>query len=268
MTSPARVAAFGYHEVTDTPDATGFQRPGAVPYKLSCDLFARHLAAFAAGPRAPALITDVNLEQPGRHVLLTFDDGGASALYAGERLAARGWRGHFFIVTSLLGTRTFLDGAGVRELRAQGHVVGSHSHTHPGIFRELPHERMLEEWRVSGDGLAQLLGEPCLTGSVPGGDISPTVLRSAAEAGLRFLFTSEPWTAPRRVAECWVLGRFVPKVGTSAAQVGALAGFRGWGRALLVRRLKNAARAVAPPLYRLLVRRRTGAPAVKDAASE
>lgn len=256
MRSPARVAAFGYHEVSDEPATTGFQRPGAIPYKLSRDAFAAHLAAFAAGPLAPERVTDVDLDRPGRHLVVTFDDGGRSNLHAAERLAERGWRGHFFIVTGLLGEPTFLDAAGVRALHAAGHVVGTHSHTHPAIFREQPFDRMVEEWRVSADRLAQIVGAPCVTASVPGGDISAAVLRSADAAGLRYLFTSEPWLEPRREGACWVLGRVVPKVGMSARTAGDLARFRGWGRALMVRRLKNAARAVAPPLYRLLVRRR------------
>lgn len=257
MSVPTRLAAFGYHDVADDPTSSGFQRPGAVPYRLTRDAFARHLEAFARGQRAPIRVTDVALGEPGRHVLLTFDDGGASALYTGERLAERGWRGHFFIVTSLLGSRTFLAPADVRALFRQGHVIGSHSHTHPGIFREQPYPRMLEEWRVSCDRLAQITGQPCVTASVPGGDISPEALRSADEAGLRSLFTSEPWTTPRRVGDCWVVGRFVAKVSTTPAQIADLARFRGWGRVLLIRRLKNATRFAAPSLYRMLVRRRT-----------
>jgi len=252
----ARVAAFGYHEVTDDPSTSGFQRPGALPYTLPVARFDAHLAAFAAGPLAPQRVTDVDLEQPGAHLFLTFDDGGRSALHTAERLAARGWRGHFFIVTSLLGERGFLDAAGVRALHAAGHVIGSHSHTHPAIFRELPFERMVEEWRVSRDRLAEITGAACDTASVPGGDLSRAVLRAADEGRVRWLFTSEPWTAPRREGACWVLGRAVAKAGMPARTAGDLAGFRGWGRLLVIRRLKNAARAAAPALYRRLVRRR------------
>ena len=36
--------------------------------------------------------------------MITFDDGGASALHAGEELARRSWRGHFFIATDLVGS--------------------------------------------------------------------------------------------------------------------------------------------------------------------
>src|SRR5207248_2822151 len=165
------------------------------------------LDAIGTGPVAPQLVTDIDLSAPGRHLLLTFDAGGRSALHIGDALCARGWRGHFFIVTNLLGVRTFLAPADIRQLRSCGHLIGSHSHTHPDIFNALSPRRMLEEWHASTDALSQVLGERCATAAVPGGDISPQVLESAAAAGLRALFTSEPWLVPRRVHGCWILGR-------------------------------------------------------------
>ena len=202
-------------------------------------------------------MAQIDFTRLGRHVLLTFDDGGKSAVYTADELSRRGWKAHFFIVTSLIGTRTFVDATDIRYLRSCGHVVGSHSHTHPDIFRDQTPERMLEEWRTSCAILADLLGEPCRVASVPGGDISTAVLRSAAPAGVRYLFTSEPWITPRRVDGCWILGRFGPKVGTSAGRVGALVRFDGWQRALLERRLKGLLRRGLPALYRLYVRRST-----------
>src|SRR5207249_2262720 len=80
--------------------------------------------------------------------------------------------------------------------------------THPHIFREQTLDQMVGEWRTSCDRLADLLGEPCTVASVPGGDISPVVLQSAAVAGLHYLFTSEPTPVPERVGGCWVLGRY------------------------------------------------------------
>jgi peptidoglycan/xylan/chitin deacetylase (PgdA/CDA1 family) len=248
------VASLGYHDVTDLPAESGFQRNGAAPYKLRADQFARHLDRIA-GLAAPALVTDIDLIRQGRHLLLTFDDGGKSALQVSEELCRRGWRGHFFITTGLIGQRTFLDADEIRHLRSCGHVVGSHSHTHPDIYRELDWEQMVVEWRRSCDVLAQLLGEPCVTAAVPGGEISSAVLRSAASAGLRYLFTSEPWLKPRIVGGCWVLGRFCPKASTSSEEIAELADFRGWTSKLLVRRLKGMASRSVPPLYRLYVSR-------------
>jgi peptidoglycan/xylan/chitin deacetylase (PgdA/CDA1 family) len=250
------VASLGYHDVTDLPAESGFQRNGAVPYKLGAGQFAQHLDRIA-GLAAPALVTDIDLIRQGRHLLLTFDDGGKSALRVSEELCRRGWRGHFFITTGLIGQRTFLDAEEIRHLRSCGHVVGSHSHTHPDIYRELDWEQMVVEWRRSCDVLAQLLGEPCVTAAVPGGEISGAVLRSAGSAGLRYLFTSEPWLRPRIVGGCWVLGRFCPKASTSSEEIAELADFRGWTTKLLVRRLKGMASRSVPPLYRLYVSRST-----------
>lgn len=257
MTSATRVATLMYHEVTDDPRSSGFQRPAALPYTYTRAAFARHLDAVAAGPHAPELVGDIAFGDGGRHVLLTFDDGGASALYAAEQLARRGWKGHFFVITARLGERTFLNRADVRTLREAGHAVGSHSHTHPDIFRRLTSAQMDAEWRVSRDILEALLGEPCTAASVPGGDSSEAVLASAAAAGFRWIFTSEPELQPRRVGGMWVLGRAILKASDSPDLVRALVSFRGWERAALWRRLGGCARALFPPLYAHYVRMRT-----------
>lgn len=259
----AHLAVFAYHDVTDAPESTGFQRPGALPYRLDVAAFREHLDAIARGPCVPELVDDVALRRPGRHLLLTFDDGGVSALSICDLLEERGWRGHFFVVTARIGSPRFLSAAEIREVRRRGHLVGSHSHTHPDIFRELSRDAMATEWRTSCARLGDILGEPCVAASVPGGDSSGLVLRTAAEAGIRFLFTSEPQLVPRRVRGCWALGRYCVKARTRPALVQSLAGFDGWGGAMMWRRVTVLARRSAPPLYRLYVRARTHADGVQ-----
>lgn len=254
--SGAVVASFMFHEVSDDPATTGFQRSAARHYKHTPAAFGAYLDAIGSAA-TPTILPQIDLSQPGRDVLLTFDDGGKSARTAASELERRGWRGHFFVVTSLVGARGFATAEDIRAIHRAGHVVGSHSHTHPDIFRDLTFDRAVEEWRTSADWLSQLLGAPCVSASVPGGDISGRVLDSAEAAGLRYLFTSEPWLRPRRRRECWVLGRFSVKLETSAAEVGRLACFRGWSGALARRRMKVVATRAIPPLYRLYVRLRT-----------
>lgn len=255
--SRPEVAGLMYHDVVDDPAASGFLRPGALPYKLTRAAFGAHLDAIAAGGCAPTRVDAVDVAEPGRRLLLTFDDGGASALWIADALERRGWRGHFFIVTSLIDRPRFLTRAEIRDLASRGHVIGSHSHTHPDICRDLPADQMLAEWRVSRGALADLLGQPCQSASVPGGDISGRVLRAASVAGYHYVFTSEPWLTPHWVGGAWVLGRFSVKTSTSARRVGELARFRGWQLALFQRRLKVAARRAAAPLYRRYVARLT-----------
>lgn len=258
MPSRPEIASLMYHEVTDDAQSTGFQRPGALAYKHSTASFAEHLRRIAAAAVAPpGRVVDIDFTQPGRHLLLTFDDGGKSALAAADLLAKHGWAGHFFIVTSLIGSRTFLNADGVRALRSAGHIVGSHSHTHPMIFRAQPPAKMAEEWRTSSDILGQILGEPCVSAAVPGGDISAEVLESASGAGLRYLFTSEPWLVPRQVGDCWILGRYSVKITTSPGRIEALVQFKSWTRALWRRRLKVLATQIAPPLYRFYIKARS-----------
>jgi peptidoglycan/xylan/chitin deacetylase (PgdA/CDA1 family) len=254
------IAGLMYHEVTDDPTTSGFQRPGALPYTLTKAAFGRHMDAIAAGALKPELVSQLDLRGGNgahRHVLLTFDDGGASAMYVAEELARRDWKAHFFIITGRIGERTFLKPADIRALRSAGHLIGTHSHTHPNIFRSLPRELMTTEWRVSRAILEALLGEPCTAASVPGGDISRVVLESAGEGGIRHLFTSEPLIRPEQVGDTWVFGRVILKAGVSAATIRELVAFRGWQRVQLLRRLGGIARALFPPLYAQYVRLRT-----------
>lgn len=252
------VAGLMYHEVTDDPTTSGFQRPGALPYTFSRAAFARHLDAIGKGELRPELVTALDLaHEGGRHLALTFDDGGASAMYVADELARRGWHAHFFIITSRIGERTFLKPSDIRTLRSAGHVVGTHSHTHPDIFRNLSRTMMATEWSVSRAILEGLLGEPCVAASVPGGDISPAVLESVSDAGLRFLFTSEPLLKPGRVGQTWIFGRVILKAGVSASTIGQLVAFRGWQRVQLLRWLGGVARNLFPPLYAQYVRLRT-----------
>src|SRR2546429_1916543 len=185
-------AAFAYHDVTDDPRESGFQWRGAAPYTIGRVAFRSHLEAMATAYRRPALVTAIDFAAPGRHLLLTFDDGGKSALAVGDELSRRGWLGHFFIVTGRIGDATFLDAAGIRYLRRCGHVIGSHSHTHPNIFREQPLAQMIAEWRAGCGRLADLLGGPPPLASLPGGDISPAGLQSAPPPRLKYPHPSQP----------------------------------------------------------------------------
>lgn len=251
----ADIAAFMYHEVANDPTRTGFQRPGAREYTLTRRMFSGHLDEIGDGPLTPALVTGVDITAPGRHLLLTFDDGGLSALAVAEELTRRNWKGHFLICTGRIGDRTFLDGPGIRQLRREGHLVGAHSHTHPDIFRDLSPTRMLDEWRISRAVLEQITGESCIAASVPGGDISHAVLESAAESGLKYLFTSEPWLKPQNVGGCWILGRYIVKTALTRELLAGLVRMRGWRRAQAERTIKEVARRALGPAYRIYVRR-------------
>src|SRR5205807_1261991 len=124
--------------------------------------------------------------------VLTFDDGGASALIAADALERRGWRGHFFITTGRIATKGFLGPDEIRELVRRGHSVGSHSHSHPTYMAALTPQEIEREWRESRLALGEIIGEPPSTAAVPGGFVSRTVIAEARRAGYTLLMTSDP----------------------------------------------------------------------------
>lgn len=129
-----RTHALVCHEVVKgDPDLGGFGGVGPARYKLSMARFRAHLEAIEeALNNEPGVVDDLLAGDSGRAFgVVTFDDGGASALAAGEELARQQWRGHFFITTARTGERGFLGASKIVELRRMGHIIGSHSASHP-----------------------------------------------------------------------------------------------------------------------------------------
>ena len=244
-----------YHDVIrgGDPDATGFQGATAARYKLDWAAFVDHLEELGrvtAGP--PDVIDDLLAGRAGRQSWsITFDDGGSSALAAGEELARRGWCGHFFCVSDLVGRPGFIGAEEIAALRAMGHVIGSHSRSHPARMSALAWPELVHEWRASAERLGALLGEPVLSAAVPGGYYSPVVAHAAAAAGVQALFTSEPVRRARRVDGCLVVGRHAVRRTTSAGTVAraATGGHRPWLRQRAAWTAAKAAKAVGGETY-------------------
>ncbi len=202
-----------YHDVLadQGPDDSGFAGADALSYKLTETQLRRHLDLIgtALAGRAPGCVTDPTAAQARDTLVLTFDDGGASApTRILSALLERGWRAHFFITTDFIGRKSFVSAEGLREIQSAGHVIGSHSASHPPRMSHLPPERMRREWHDSRARLEDLLARQVTAGSVPGGFYSRAVARAAAEAGIRVLFTSEPRRSVAMVEGIAVIGRF------------------------------------------------------------
>jgi peptidoglycan/xylan/chitin deacetylase (PgdA/CDA1 family) len=141
-------------------------------------------------------------------------------------LETYGWRGYFFITTDWIGRPGFLNEAQIRELRKRGHVIGSHSCSHPTNMSHLHWDQMIREWNSSTQMLSDILGEPVRVASVPGGYYSRKVGEAAASAGIEILFTSEPTVTTHAIRRCLVLGRYVIQRGMAPAWSAALAAGR------------------------------------------
>ena len=118
-----RVNTLMYHDVVrGDVEASGFHGAGPALYKLTVESFLEHLTACdRMTDRAPTSVDEVlRGDVPRGSWLLTFDDGGSSAVETAELLARRGWRGHFFVVTDQLGRPGFMRHDDVRAVERDG----------------------------------------------------------------------------------------------------------------------------------------------------
>jgi peptidoglycan/xylan/chitin deacetylase (PgdA/CDA1 family) len=265
-----KAIALMYHDVVEADDAgaSGFPGLDAALYKLPGELFDRHLEALARHARAVS-VRELLAGPPSwsgrsgpsgprgspppaaRRFLLTFDDGGASALRTADRLDALGWRGHFLVPTDYVGSAHFSSKSELRQIAARGHLVGSHSASHPLRMSALPPAQLRIEWRTSLAVLSEILGAPVTIASVPGGHYARAVGETAAEAGVEALFTSEPTVRVQRIGGCAILGRYSLARWMSPETAAALVTGTGIARVrqALTWNAKKAVKAATGPLY-------------------
>ena len=206
-----RLITLLFHDVfAQDPRESGFRGPVADRYKLTVDQFKRQLNSIAEQRSdAPVLVTDSVPADGAPPFAISFDDGGWSFYSViAPILAAYGWRAHCFVTTGQLGKAGFLKARHVREIHAAGHLVGSHSATHPPRIDRCNREQLLAEWSRSKATLEDIIGDEVCVGSVPGGFFTPRVARAAQAAGLNILLSSEPETQVRAIGDCRVFGRF------------------------------------------------------------
>lgn len=196
-----------YHDVIPSGEenSSGFPGRDADLYKVTPELFEEHLRTIDKGS-----------------VLITFDDGGMSAMRVADGLEHHGLVGGFFVTTNYIGTRGFVDECDIRELHRRGHTVGSHSCSHPLRMGHCSWPQLLDEWTRSRETLEDILGEPVHVGSVPGGDFAPHVAEAAAMAGFTRLFTSEPTREERYAFGLTLIGRYTIQRWTTADTIAGL----------------------------------------------
>jgi peptidoglycan/xylan/chitin deacetylase (PgdA/CDA1 family) len=90
----------------------------------------------------------------------------------------------------------WMDGPALRQLHAEGHVVGLHSHTHPTRLGELPAEGQRAEYAANQAVLTDLLGERPTTMSHPCNSYSPETEAVLASLGVRVGFRSNMARTP------------------------------------------------------------------------
>jgi peptidoglycan/xylan/chitin deacetylase (PgdA/CDA1 family) len=250
---PMRAITLGYHDVVENlSDLQDTRRRAPAHYALSRVAFREHLAAIRKRTSVSAVKTIDDDSSRNTPVFVTFDDGASGAYTCiADELENMGWRGHFFIISSWIGEPGFMNGREIRELRHRGHVIGSHSHTHPSRISHLDDAALAMEWSESCKILADVLDEPVTCASVPNGFSSARVIEAATLAGIEILFNSEPTAAVETRQRCHVFGRYAVTTQTTAANAAAMAAGE-WGprwRQAAAWQLKKTAKAIGGEAY-------------------
>ncbi len=144
-----------------------------------------HLALAAAGawPQSQLLGATLHrLQQPGRTIALTFDDGPDPAVtpLVLDLLAEAGATASFFCI----GKRAMGHPALLRRIVAEGHVVENHSHTHPACFAALAGAALRRQVEDAQAALAAITGVAPRWFRAPMGIRSPLLDPVLHRAGL------------------------------------------------------------------------------------
>ncbi len=172
-----------YHDVAPR-DSDYFATP-APAFGVQLD------ALRAAGYRGCSIAAALEAGPLERCAAISFDDGNRGQYAAAfPALAERGMTATFFITTAWVGRPGYVTWHELREMRAAGMSIQSHTRTHP-FLSELGASALAEELRGAKTELDHELGQETDTLALPGGDFprgrfAPLVL----EAGYRVVATS------------------------------------------------------------------------------
>jgi len=131
-------------------------------------------------------------------IVLTFDDATADHFSTARSILSDfGFPGLFYVPTARLDSEGYLSTDQVVHLHAEGHTIGSHTHTHARLD-VLPEPSVQRELETSRLRIQEILGVAPLHFAPPGGLYRPRVRTMSQEVGFRF-FRTMKWGFNRRL---------------------------------------------------------------------
>lgn len=188
-----------YHELYPVDQREYLRRTGLSSnakevYAVSNMAFIRQMKLIKHYGLDVRLMTNTSEQEIDNVVYITFDDGGRSAFeIAAPILAEYGFKGHFFVCTGMIGTSNFCSREDLVKMRNLGHIIGSHTCSHPNLTL-LDDDRLKEELCDSKSYLEELLNEECTHFCLPGGQFNERVRLAIQNAGYKVVHTSVPST--------------------------------------------------------------------------
>jgi len=188
-----------YHDVindTENYNSSGFVTGYSNIYKFHQSVFECH-------------VKKVSQVQGKKYKFtFTFDDGGVGFLLAATILEKYQMKGIFFITTALIGKKGFLSIGDIQSLANRGHIIGSHTHTHPMVMSDCSEDELLKEWGESCKKLSLIINNNVDYASISGGSYSSSVAKMAYKANIKKLYTSEPQLKVEERYGIKVVGRY------------------------------------------------------------
>lgn len=210
MSLPRSWVCLMYHDVTALPS----QKGSASYFSVSSGVFSRQLSIIADMGRRGCSIAEAVSGAEVAPVAISFDDGNiGQAVHGFAALVAHSMTATFFVTTDWVGRPGYVSWDHLREMRAAGMAIESHTHTHP-FLSELSESRLRDELRRSRDLLDEHLDQNTTMLAFPGGDRPKRGLRAQlSEHGYSVIGTSR-WgqnpvldsRTPRYVRRCTVRG--------------------------------------------------------------
>lgn len=167
------------------------------PWAVSLQRFRDQLDFLAsegyATPTMSELVSKPADQWPGRTAVITFDDGYADNLAAGEELKLRGMRASWFIVSGSIGqfpkwpaeerpAERLLNAAELRMMRENGMEIGSHTVSHVRL-PEADDAHLARELADSKAELEDLLGDRVGSFAYPYGAVDTRCANAVKKAG-------------------------------------------------------------------------------------
>ncbi|PID26360.1 MAG: hypothetical protein CR982_10770 [Candidatus Cloacimonadota bacterium] len=141
-------------------------------------------------------ITTVDRNKSSRDVSIIFDDGYENLYRYREFFLEKDLKVSIYPITGYLGKYDLWDipllgvrfkhltRENIKVLSNDGHLIGSHSHTHKDLS-SLPYYQLKEELKISKEIIEDITGKVCKSISLPFGRINKRVYETALEIGYK-----------------------------------------------------------------------------------
>lgn len=259
--SEQKIPVLMYHEVSLETGAAKQWHHLTPTYDISVSAFESQIQALAEnGFHTVTFGQKADIDPARKNIVITFDDGLVGNFqHALPILQKYGFRAVFFAMVDGIGTKHYMSWSQLRELRANGMEVQSHTLSHRPL-QTLATEELYRELRGSKQKIEQELDVEVSALSFPHGSFNRAVVEIASEVGYRTLCTSEAIcnTVQSFKATPAILGRIAVTSKFSLRQYRQCVECEVWEmrRQRLVKGTKNLAkRAIGIENYRRLYRR-------------